>query len=234
VAVSKMIVSPDIKRRLGGGVEEVGGWLWAVDCQACGKPLGDRPPALSVDDMMTFAAASLAHQRCRPSAWRDGPFGVGGDWVSHRSRLVMLPLVTDGEPESRPMPAILVNPTMEMVMLGQQAGRWHPQFHATFSAIGMRPPGPELQIRRPLRGATARLNGAVIRVTLPQPALEDGYECSLVPGDEAFRRAIADQSGIMLAVTHAADPWSADLASQFAAVLRSRQILLGWAPLTTA
>jgi hypothetical protein len=40
----------------------------------------------------------------------------------------MLPLVTGGERESSPMPAIVVNPTMEMVMIAQHEGRWHPQF----------------------------------------------------------------------------------------------------------
>jgi len=109
-----------------------------------------------------------------------------------------------------------------------------PAVHATFTSIGMRPPGQELLIRKPLRGATARLAGSVIRVTLPQPALEDGYQCRLAPGDEAFRREITSQGGIMLAVTHAADPSSADLLPQFEAALRSGQILLGWVPLAAA
>ena len=234
MAVSRMIVSDDVKSRLGDrGVRQVGDCLWAVDCQACGKPLGSRPPALCVDDMTNFAAASLTHPQCRPSAWRDGPYGTGGDWLSHRSRLVMLPLATGGR-ESGPLPTMLVNPTMEMVMLGQQSGRWRPQFHAAFTSIGMRPPGAELQIRKPLRGTTAQLTGSVIRVTLPQPSVEDGYQCRLVPGDEVFHREITSQKGIMFAVTHAADPSSPDLLPQFEAALCSGQIILGWVPLTTA
>jgi hypothetical protein len=69
-----------VKNKLGGdGVKAIAAWLWAVDCQACGKPLGNQSPALCVDDLTVFAAASLTHPECRASAWADGPSGTAGN-----------------------------------------------------------------------------------------------------------------------------------------------------------
>ncbi len=66
MAVGKMLTSLDIEDVLGqDGVSEVAASLWPVDCQTCGQPLGSRPPALCVDDLVGFAMATLHHGRCR-------------------------------------------------------------------------------------------------------------------------------------------------------------------------
>ena len=53
MTVGEVLISGEIKDHLGdSGVTEVTGWLWAVDCQTCGRPLGSDPPALCVDDMV--------------------------------------------------------------------------------------------------------------------------------------------------------------------------------------
>ena len=232
MAVDRMLISPAVRDKLGDrGVTEVGSWLWAVDCQTCGRPLGSRPPALCVDDMIAFAAASLHHEECRAPQWGQGPFtGLGGsDRVTHRSRLIMLP--TGGEGSSRAIPVMVVNPTMELVMLGQADGRWRPQYHATFTAAAMVPPGPQLHIYRPLPGTSARLTRTAVTVTMPPPAATDHYECGLGQGDEPIHRAIAGEGGVLLAVTHAVDPHAGDFARQFAAALRGGRMLCGWIPL---
>src|SRR5262245_2078013 len=97
MAVAKMLISPDIKDKLGDdGVSEVSGWLWPRDCQTCGRKLGARPPALCVDDVITFALASLHHQQCRAPAWAPGLAGLPpGDMITHGTRLMLLP--TDGK-----------------------------------------------------------------------------------------------------------------------------------------
>ena len=56
------------------------------------------------------------------------------------------------------------------------------------------------------------------------PAPSDACECAFTGGDAPFAREIADQSGIMLAVTCAANPSSDHLARQF----RDARLLCGW------
>ena len=45
--------------------------MWAVDYPTCNRPLRGDVPALTVDDAIVFAIATLHQQRCRPSAWKD-------------------------------------------------------------------------------------------------------------------------------------------------------------------
>ena len=228
MAVGEMLVSPDIEGKLGkDGVAAVAASVWPVDCQTCGKPLGSRPPALCVDDMITFAAASLHHRQCRAPGWNQGPVaGFGGDLITHRTRLVMLPL--DGGDGPAVIPVMLVNPSMEHVLLTEDGGAWRPQFNAAFTSFGMVPPGPQMQIYKPVTGASARLTPAAVTITMPQPSITDAYECTLAEGDERFAREIAGQGGIMLAVSHVVDPSCADLTGQFIAAIRAGRLLCGW------
>jgi hypothetical protein len=228
MAVAKMLISPDIKDKLGDdGVSEVSGWLWPRDCQTCGRKLGARPPALCVDDVITFALASLHHQQCRAPAWAPGLAGFPpGDMITHGTRLMLLP--TDGNP----IPVMLLNPSMEVVMLAEHDGRWRPQFHAPFTSAGMVPPGPELQIYKPVKGVTGLLTAAGVTITMPPPSITDSYECGLARGDGPVRREIASRGGVLLAVTHAVDPFSSDrdLPGQLADAFRSQNMVCGWVP----
>jgi hypothetical protein len=232
MAVGTMLISPDTEHKLGEpGVAEVAGWLWPVDCQTCGRALGSRPPALCVDDMTEFAAASLHHETCRAPEWKLGPFtGHGGDLVTHRTRLIRLP--TSGGNGPRAIPVMLVNPAMELVILERSDGAWHPEFNAAFTHAGMAPPGPELLLYQPIRGAAARLTRTAVTITMPRPSLTDDYECRLATDDEPFAREITAQGGIMLAISQAVDPFARDLTQQFISVLSDGRMLWGWVPLT--
>ncbi len=239
MAVSKMLTSPDIEDILGqDGVSEVAASLWPVDCQTCGQPLGSRPPALCVDDLVGFAMATLHHERCRASGWNhQGAVRTpAADVVTHRTRLVMPPLSDLGVAGSglAVIPVMLVNPSMENVILMlDDGGRWHPQLHAVWAAMGMVPPGPGLRPYKPIAGASAWLTGAAVTITVRRPAPTDAYECGLTEADGLFPSEIVSQGGIMLAVTYVADPYSDDLARQVRDALRDGRVLLGWVPLSS-
>ncbi len=69
MVVSSLVVCEVTRHRLGDeGLAEVAGCLWPVDCQTCGRFLGDAPPALFVDDLTVTAVASPHHQACRHPA----------------------------------------------------------------------------------------------------------------------------------------------------------------------
>lgn len=80
--------------------------------------------------------------------------------------------------------------------------------HAAFAAMGMAPPGPGLRLYKPISGASARLSGTTVTITMQMPAPSDAYEYALTENDAQFTREIGGQGGIMLTVTYAVDPSS--------------------------
>ena len=238
MAVGKMIISPDIEDRLGQrGMSEVAASLWPVDCQTCGRPLGSRPPSLCVDDMVAFAMATLHHERCRAPVWNHlrAVRTPAAAVVTHRARLVMLPLSDLLLARSGPgvVPVLLVNPSMENVILAfDGGGMWHPQLHAVFAAAGMAPPGPGLQPYKPIAGVAAQLTMTAVTITMCQPAPIDSYECGIPDANAPFLHEIVGQGGVMLASTYAADPYSDGLAHQLRAALHGGRVLFGWVPLS--
>jgi len=233
MAIGKVLISPDIEDKLGkDGVAETSASLWPEDCQTCGRPLGLRPPALCVDDLGGFAMATLHHERCRAPEWNQGSVtSSSGALVTHRTRLVMLPLGDLRGTGLGVIPVIVVNPSMDNVVLVPDSGKWHPQMHAAFAAMGMVPPGPGLRLYKPITDATARLSGTAVTIAMQMPAPSDTYQCALTESDAPFAREIADQGGIMLAVTYAVDPSSEDLGRQLRDALRDKRLLCGWVAL---
>jgi hypothetical protein len=233
-----VLVSPDTRDMLGPGMAELEASLWPVDCQTCGRPLGAQPPALAVDDVIVFAWASLHHPRCRAPGWNSGPvITQTGAGVSHRSRLALLPTQRSrraAEPDGV-LPMMVVNPSLETVMLRPDRDHWRPQFDRAFADAGMAPPGGRFRVRRPIRGAAATLTPSTARITLAHPPVEAVYECEL--GADAadiamFRREITGQGGILLAVSHAVDPGAGDgLARQITSAMGAGRMLCGWVAL---
>ncbi|SRR6266568_1186088 len=234
--LGNVLISPDTRANLGpAGVAELTASLWPVDCQTCGQPLGAQPPALAVDDVTAFAWASLHHKRCRAPGWNSGPvITQTGAGVSHRSRLVMMPVQGRGTKPGEALPMMVVNPGMESVTLRRDRGRWRPGFHSVFAAAGMVPPGRNLRIRRPVPGAAAALTPATARITM-RDLPGDVYESDLGAQDDGgdpFRREITGQGGILLAVTHVVDPAATDgLARQITSAMREDRMLCGWVAL---
>ncbi|MGW4983075.1 hypothetical protein [Streptomyces mirabilis] len=70
MTVTELYIADEIRCRLSEEtLAEVAAHLHKRDYQTCGKPLGDKAPALSVDDAGPFLSAMLNHQSCRPSGW---------------------------------------------------------------------------------------------------------------------------------------------------------------------
>src|SRR5262249_61458378 len=111
-----------------------------------------------------------------------------------------------------------------LVMLHRDNGTWRPEFLNSFTHAGMRQPGPELVLGKPVQGMSARLAPDAVTVILPRPSAADSYSCGLGAEDEAFHREVDRQHGVMLAVSHAFDPASADLGPQLDTAIRSGRL----------
>jgi hypothetical protein len=230
MAVGKMLITQETKQELGpAGMSVVTANLWPVDCQTCGKPLGERPPALCVQDMMIFAYANLHHPECHEPEWGDGTEMPSGSQpvLSHVTRMLMLPITKDNRP--RPTPLMLINPGLEGIFLHRdEQQQWRLQHQATFREAGLYPPGKNLIVDSPIDGALVRLTDDSVAVTM-QVLPYDTYECGLVPGpDDQFRQQITKLGGTMLGITHALHPHDDDLGPKLDQVLRTGQIILGW------
>ena len=93
MAVGTLWVSELTRQRLGDdGLAELAACLWPVDCQSCGRLLGDDPPAVCVDDLAGIAIASLHHPRCRLPGWNESMVVVAGSgqYTTFVARMVLL------------------------------------------------------------------------------------------------------------------------------------------------
>jgi hypothetical protein len=129
--VNDVLINDDIVKQLGeAGLREVCACLWAVDCQTCGRFLGEDPPAMCVDDMLLYAAVGLHHHGCRSPYWNDSGVihlqGSAEAYLSHITCMIDFPIAVDGGLEYLPM--LLVNPGLEQVILERdQTQRWRVQ-----------------------------------------------------------------------------------------------------------
>jgi hypothetical protein len=61
-----------------------------------------------------------------------------------------------------------------------------------------------------------------------EPVPGGRFQSRLLPGDEPMSREISRQDGVLLAVTHVADPHSPDVGDQFSSAFRGGRMLCGW------
>jgi len=208
-------VSQDILDKLGeAGVRDACECLWAVDCQTCGRFLGDEPPALVVDDSLAFAAASLHHLACREPVWNDsGVITQNPDenlsWVSV---MLMFPVVTaSGGQQDWPM--LLVNPSLEQVPLVPDG---HGGYKVRRSAVpDIQPCSLGLSVGSPLSDAVATLSTDSIGVSL-------GHRTYTAPADDLFLKSARTLGGVLVGFTHALHP------DQLTAQVMNQAILGGW------
>ena len=167
VVVNEVLISARVHQQLGlDGLQSAMSDLWALNCQHCGRVLGDEPPSLAVDDVGEFIIVSLHHQWCRLPGWttrRQVP-----DEVAHLSfscRAVALPYVTG------PAPAIIINAGLEMIFMNSDSrGRWRVEHGTAFERIGLTcwvdAPATD---RSPVTGAVARLTARTVTIAMISP-----------------------------------------------------------------
>lgn len=209
--------------------------LWPRDCQTCSRKLGSEPPALCIDDVGTWAVASLHHRQCRPPAWNDGSVipMTGGANTTWTSVSFMLPIQKGRKPDPRPV--VLVNPGLEMVFLYPSDAGWRPGYAQQFVGLGMVPPGRSLKVDKPLPGLSAWAAKDLLCVTVKTPP-ETIYDASAPP--EVAERAMKLR-GVMFMVTHALDPAELYAAPDQAMgrlmdLLESGHVICGWAALSAS
>lgn len=226
MVVRSIQVNDKIREKLGEeALQHLLANLWPVDCQTCGRPLGDEPPSLLVEDMIAFGTATLHHPRCQAPEWNDGVLHTRPQdgLVSWRARVAMLPVLHGQTPDPRPV--LLVNPGLEMVMLQvDDQQRWHVAPHSSFTALGLRPPGAELLLDRPLPNIVGLIAPAALVVRFRSIAPNDGYDA---PAEQTYRDRARELGGFLLGITHALDPNTLTVQDLQQALVTS-QIILGW------
>jgi hypothetical protein len=226
MAVPAAQVAEEIVERLSReGVNELLERLWPVDCQGCGRPLGEQAPALVVEEVGPFATAGLFHDHCKTSGWNDtGAVRVGRTaTTSFTVMAVLLPLQVAG---SEPVltPTLIINPGLEHVFLRPVAGRWVIDLPAAFADAGMRSPGPEFRLTQPIPGAVVRVGVDDVAVTL-----DDGPHTTYTSAiNDQFRAEVLSHGGLLLIVTHAVNPATVQTLPELQPVLRGVDSLFGW------
>ena len=226
MGVEKVLINEKIAGKLGeDGLRDLSACLWAVDCQTCGRFLGDKPAALCVDDSIVFAVASLHHPGCRAPEWNDsGVITAASDVesLSYITTMLRLPLGRNGQAEMWPM--MVVNPGLESVVLEPEQGRWRVRPNLAFMKAGLVPPGPRLKIPEPVDGAVAFITRTSVAVAFQIAPLRT-YEA---PADEETLECARARGGVLIGVTHAVHPGELT-EKDLHAVMAGGQILMGWA-----
>jgi hypothetical protein len=217
------------RRRLGeDGLVELAECLWPVDCQSCGRLLGDDPPAVVVDDLSVVAMASLHHQRCRLPVWNDSMLvDVGSErYTTFVVRMVLLPAASAAG-MSETYPLMLVNPGLECVQLEQvQGSGWRVGHSPWLARAGLVRPGRQLVFGAPVDGLVARVTDSSVVVVLQVPPFTV-YEA---PADERLLDRARGLGGVLFAVTPTLNPGDCGIAD-LSAALSDRRTLAGWAGL---
>lgn len=214
------------------GLAELAANLWPRDCQTCGWALGNDRPTVRCQDMIAFTQVTLHHQRCQPAHWSEDTMiqATSAALVSYDVLSFMLPgqaFSANGTPVGRDdRPVFFVNPSLESLMLAKTETGWTNRLLETFHHVGLRPPGPEMSLGKPVPRATARLGVGELSVGLPPIEL---WSCGI---DVPFREAVEDLDGVLLAVTSAMVPSQMNTLGEFIDLIKTERLALGWVQLT--
>jgi hypothetical protein len=209
------------------GLAEVAANLWPVDCQSCGRPLGAGRPALYVGELVRHASATLHHRSCLQPEWSTTPSWTSEQFLSWTAQTFLLPGESGGQRTDRPL--MVVNPSLEQVGLdADDDGNWHVSTVGFYRRLGLRPPGREFIVDRPVPDFTARLRGGrTVTVELEHP-VPAAWSCSV---NSEVVAQVRELEGITLGITTAINPHDLQRFDQLADLLRSGQLVLGWVPL---
>jgi hypothetical protein len=228
MAVTTLVVSEVTRQRLGDdGLAELAECLWPVDCQSCGRFLGDDPPSVVADDLDAVALVSLHHQRCRFPVWNDSRIVVAGSgqYTTFVVRLMLLPVIVDGGKVAA-CPLMLVNPGLECVQLRRTEGGWQVGHDDWVARAGRVRPGRDLVLGAPADGLVARTTDSSVAVVLQFPPFTV-YEG---PADDRLLGRARALGGLLVAVTPTLNP--GDLVfDDVVEALGDPRTLAGWAGL---
>ncbi len=229
MAVTELLVADEIMTRLSDEArQQVALNLHKRDCQTCGASLGEKTPALAVDDCGPFLSASLNHQDCRPSGWYGLRTVMVGAHVSWTSRFFTLPMDEgNGRP---PRPMFIVCPHLETVALDQDGGDgWSVNTERHWRARGFRPMGRELIVDKWVADQAppkARLTGSTIHI---DAGLDGQWSSSANLDTIKATRALG---GLLLGISTACEPTSTTGPNDILRYGAAGHIYLGWVPLT--
>jgi hypothetical protein len=206
-------IDDDVVLRLGReGLLDVLTFLWAVDCQTCGRSLDGQAPALCVDELgdpgVQAAVASVHHQACRASTWSPRPMPVEGGFVSYRTQCLRLPdeyLGGSGEAEARlgsPRPMLMVNESLEIIpLIRTESGTWEHMTN-THRYLGLRPLA-EAKLDRPITAGWVTVSADTVTAQL-------GDRKWSAPGGALLVDAVRSYGGITLLFSAMLGPGSPD------------------------
>lgn len=208
--------------------------LWPGDCLDCGYPLREGVPALYVDDHYNTADAKLFHfGLCRYPRWNDSALttvakDVGISWESFSAGV---PVGHIGHNLDRPLPALIVNPSMESAHLMSDGQEWR--------ATGMYGPrsilGTALHLRPLWAGIPPKTSdGRAWSFTgSGEVAVAALHQVWSAPAADELITLVEEYGGMLLIVTSAYGPGTPVTMDVLRNVLESWDSMARWAPLRT-
>lgn len=200
-----LVISDDCAERLGPqGVARVAAALHAErgDCQSCIKPLRGTRVSLVVDQMRPFPVASLHHESCRPSEWNDSGVRLLRARVAYPLTFDMSKWVL-ASCRGTHHAVVMLNPSLEEVMLHLVQQQWHPRLHSQYRKAGMRP-STSVDYIAPLAPGMQAVLTADGRVEVYTPSGDIFGGVNACPQEMIDLMAV--QRVLVVAVTHAAAP----------------------------
>lgn len=241
MTVSKVRINQRTKQELGqAGINEMCRHLYAVDCQTCGRSLGVRPPAVTVDDYGINAHAQLHHESCRKPRWTERTAVV--DDLSKPATLTYRPHAVLPRYEVFPdmgldVPILLLNPGLEAATLRRGEEGWRVCTVERYVSYGLQVASIEQRVDT-VAGAYVAVGGAD---DVSDPVLSvyiDPMRQWTTSTQHFIAHAAIRQRGLVLLVTSALDPaklitGTFDVPELFA-LIDSGQCAAGWFPLRGA
>lgn len=203
--------------------------LWAGDCQDCGYPLGDGVPALYVDDHYNWADARLFHfGLCRYPHWNDSALinvakEAGISWTAFAAGVPV------GDRNGPLVPALVVNPSIEVAQLVQSGDSW-----TATSAFGPRSASAEMLDLQPLwSGLPPRSSdGRAWAFTGPgEVAVATLGQLWTAPATEEFITLVQQYGEMLLIMASAVGPDSPASVEVLMDALEAWDSMTRWVPL---
>lgn len=223
-------VNVELQERLGDEpLERILRCLYPVDCQMCGKALGDKRPSLIVVQLAPDVAdAMLVHTRCSPPAWLiDGlewtdPVEPCGTWRAGGA-VVAVERVGPGE-EPDWIPAVIVNPGLDGIHLTRIDGTWRPDLSVAADPLApMRDLADEPVGTQRIHNARLHRKGDTVYI-----GSEDDPDRWWAGAEEArFWAELEVRGGALLVLTYGVDP-HAMTAANLTAIRDRGSSIAGW------